>query len=287
MSGWAPLGRIARTSTCRYGALANQRLGPRTSPRNPPGWTEHLPSFTSSYDSTNSRVLSDRTGASSQMSSPRTSVAWPTMLGHPLSPISSWHSYAPPTTARLQSAALAAPPTRPRTPLSPRTPRELQVWLGDLGDQPWHGRSDKARLSRSHASRASRSSTLSGPQSSRLGAEGHELPRAFPGVALKSSSPLRVSLSGSVETYVETPRFLTPVAPPHPLPKTSRHWYANEEKQAPGSTPRTEHLYLDRTRQSPGATPRPAPLPYTAMDSARALLTVLKSPPVHVAPRAY
>ena len=157
LRGWAPLGRIH----CRYGALAHQRLGPRTSPRNPPGWTERLPPFTSSYDSTDSHVLS------SQLSSPRTSsAAWPTMLGHPLSPMSSRHSYAPPTAARLQSAAWATSPTRPRTPCSPRTPRTLQVWLGDLGDQPWHGRSDKARL-RSHVSRASRSSTHSGPQSSR------------------------------------------------------------------------------------------------------------------------
>jgi hypothetical protein len=238
---WAPLAR----TTCRYGALANQRLGPRTSPRSPPGWTERPPSFTSNYDSTSSRVLSsDRTGAS-QLSSPRTSsAAWPTMLGHPLSPITSRHSYAPPTAAHLQSAAAGQgySPTRPRTPCSPRTPRALQVWLGDLDDQPWHGR------------------------------------------------------SGTVEAFVETPRlFATPVATQHPLPMTSRHWYVDEKKERSGPpTPRTEHLYLDRTtehlyldrtRRSLGATP--ALLPYTALDSARALLTVLKSPPVRVALRAY
>ena len=277
---WAPLAR----TTCRYGALANQRLGPRTSPCSPPGWTERPPSFTSNYDSTSSRVLSsDRTGAS-QLSSPRTSsAAWPTMLGHPLSPITSRHSYAPPAAAHLQSAAAGQgySPTRPRTPCSPRTPRALQVWLGDLDDQPWHGRSDKAR-SRSLASRASRSSTLS--------------PSPSHGVSLKSASPLRVSLSGTVETFVETPRlFATPVATQHPLPMTSRHWYVDEKKERSGPpTPRTEHLYLDRTtehlyldrtRRSLGATP--ALLPYTALDSARALLTVLKSPPVRVALRAY
>ena len=102
-------------------------------------------------------------------------------------------------------------------------------------------------------------------------------------MSLKISSPLRVSLSGTVETYVETPHLLIPVANQHPLPKTSRHWYADEKTEAPGSTPRTE--LLDRTRRSLGA--KPALLPYTALDSARALLTVLKSPPVRVAPRAY
>ena len=153
---------------CRYGALAHQRLGPRSPPpRSPPGWTERLPSFTSSHDSSSSRVLSsDRRGAS-QLSS----AAWPMTQGHPLSPMGSRHSYTPPPAARLQSAAS---PTQPRTPCTPKTPKVLQVWLGDLSDQPWHGRSEKAR-SRSHASRASRascstrtlSSTLSGTLSSR------------------------------------------------------------------------------------------------------------------------
>ena len=163
-------GRHVPLLNCRYGALAHQRLGPRSPPpRSPPGWTERLPSFTSSHDSSSSRVLSsDRRGAS-QLSSPRTSsAAWPTMQGHPLSPMGSRHSYTPPPAARLQSAAS---PTQPRTPCTPRTPKVLQVWLGDLSDQPWHGRSEKAR-SRSHASRAScstrtLSSTLSGTPSSR------------------------------------------------------------------------------------------------------------------------
>ena len=159
-------GAICHFFNCRYGALAHQRLGPRSPPpRSPPGWTERLPSFTSSHDSSSSRVLSsDRRGAS-QLSSPRTSsAAWPTMQGHPLSPMGSRHSYTPPPAARLQSSAS---PTQPRTPCTPKTPKVLQVWLGDLSDQPWHGRSEKAR-SRSHASRASRSSSaLSGTPSSR------------------------------------------------------------------------------------------------------------------------
>ena len=159
---------ICHFFNCRYGALAHQRLGPRSPPpRSPPGWTERLPSFTSSHDSSSSRVLSsDRRGAS-QLSS----AAWPMTQGHPLSPMGSRHSYTPPPAARLQSAAS---PTQPRTPCTPKTPKVLQVWLGDLSDQPWHGRSEKAR-SRSHASRASRascstrtlSSTLSGTLSSR------------------------------------------------------------------------------------------------------------------------
>ena len=158
-------GRHVPLLNCRYGALAHQRLGPRSPPpRSPPGWTERLPSLTSSHDSSNSRVLSsDRRGAS-QLSS----AAWPMTQGHPLSPMGSRHSYTPPPAARLQSAAS---PTQPRTPCTPKTPKVLQVWLGDLSDQPWHGRSEKAR-SRSHASRAScstrtLSSTLSGTPSSR------------------------------------------------------------------------------------------------------------------------
>jgi len=52
-------GAICHFFNCRYGALAHQRLGPRSPPpRSPPGWTERLPSFTSSHDSSSSRVLS-------------------------------------------------------------------------------------------------------------------------------------------------------------------------------------------------------------------------------------